>query len=134
MTSSFDPKVWYLAQISRINPGSQKYSTTLCEYNYVCVFGEGNGNKFQHSCLENPVDRGAWGAVVHRVAQSRTRLKRLSMHACIGEGDGSPLQCSCLGESQGQQSLVGCCLWGRTESVTTEATQQSSTEVYGAFY
>ena len=40
--------------------------------------GEGNGNPLQYSCLENPVDRGAWWAVVHRVTQSRTRLKRLS--------------------------------------------------------
>ena len=46
--------------------------------------------------LENPVDRGAWWAAVRRVSQSRTRLKRLSMHACTGEGNGNPLQCSCL--------------------------------------
>ena len=58
--------------------------------------GEGNGNPLQDSCLENPVDGGAWWAAVHRVAQSWTRLKRLSMHACIGEGNGNPLQCSCL--------------------------------------
>ena len=49
-----------------------------------------------YSCLENPVDRGAWRAAVHGAAQSRTQLKRLSMHACIGEGNGNPLQCSCL--------------------------------------
>ena len=58
--------------------------------------GEGNGSPLQYSCLENPVDRGAWWAAVHGVAQSWTRLKRLSMHACIGEGNGSPLQYSCL--------------------------------------
>ena len=40
--------------------------------------GEGNGNPFQCSCLENPRDGGAWWAAVHGVAQSRTRLKRLS--------------------------------------------------------
>ena len=40
--------------------------------------GEGNGNPLQCSCLENPRDRGAWWAAVHGVAQSRTRLKRLS--------------------------------------------------------
>ena len=34
--------------------------------------GEGNGGPFQYSCLENPVDGGAWWAAVHRVAQSRT--------------------------------------------------------------
>ena len=48
-------------------------------------------------CLENPVDRGAWWAAVHGVAQSRTRLKQLfSMHACTGEENGNPLQYSWL--------------------------------------
>ena len=43
--------------------------------------GEGNVNPLQYSCLENPVDGGAWWAAVHGAAQSWTRLKRLSMHA-----------------------------------------------------
>ena len=47
----------------------------------MAYFGEGNGNPLQYSCLENPVDRGAWWAAVHRVAQSQTLLKQLSMHA-----------------------------------------------------
>ena len=34
--------------------------------------GEGNGNPFQYSCLENPMDRGAWRATVHGVEKSRT--------------------------------------------------------------
>ena len=42
--------------------------------------GEGHGSPFQYSCLENPKDRGAWWATVHRVTKSRTRLKRLSTH------------------------------------------------------
>ena len=42
------------------------------------VVGEGNGNPLQCSCLENPRDRGAWWVAVYGVAQSRTRLKRLS--------------------------------------------------------
>ena len=42
--------------------------------------GEGNGHPFQYSCLENPLDRGAWQAIVHRVAKSQTQL---SMHADI---------------------------------------------------
>ena len=42
---------------------------------------EGNGNPLQYSCLENPKDRGAWRATTHGVAKSRTRLKRLGMHA-----------------------------------------------------
>ena len=40
--------------------------------------GEGNGDPFQYSCLENPMDGGDWWAAVYGVAQSRTRLKRLS--------------------------------------------------------
>ena len=36
--------------------------------------GEGNGNLLQCSCLENPMDRGAWRATVHRVTKSQTRL------------------------------------------------------------
>ena len=44
----------------------------------LSCFGEGNGNPLQCSCLENPRDGGAWWAAVYGVAQSRTRLKRLS--------------------------------------------------------
>ena len=40
--------------------------------------GVGNGNTLQYSCLENSMDKGAWGATVHGVAKSQTRLKRLS--------------------------------------------------------
>ena len=42
--------------------------------------GEGNGNPLQSFCLENPKDRGAWWASVHRVAKSGTGLKQLSTH------------------------------------------------------
>ena len=42
--------------------------------------GGGHGNPLQYSCLENPVDRGAWQTTVHRVTKSQTRLKQLSMH------------------------------------------------------
>ena len=61
--------------------------------------GEGNGTPLQYSCLENPMDGGAWWAAVHGVAKSRTRLERLHFHfslSCIGEGNGNPLQCSYL--------------------------------------
>ena len=37
-----------------------------------------NGNQYQYSCLDNPMDRGAWWAIVHRVAKSWTPLKGLS--------------------------------------------------------
>ena len=42
------------------------------------IFGEGNGNPLQYSCLENPGDSGAWWAAVYGVAQNRTQLKQLS--------------------------------------------------------
>ena len=44
--------------------------------------GEGNGNPLQYSCLENPMDGGAWWATVHRVSKSRTRLSDFS-HSLI---------------------------------------------------
>ena len=43
--------------------------------------GGGLGNRFQYSCLEKPMNRGAWWALVHRVVNGRTQLKQLSMHA-----------------------------------------------------
>ena len=46
-------------------------------FSLSCI-GEGNGNPLQCSCLENPRDGGAWWAAIYGVAQSRTRLKRLS--------------------------------------------------------
>ena len=58
----------------------------------LSFIGEGNGNPFQCSCLENPRDGRAWWAAVYGVAQSRTRLKRLSssthmhLHAYIYNG------------------------------------------------
>ena len=40
--------------------------------------GVGNGTPLQYSCLENHMDRGAWWAMIHRVAESQRRLKQLS--------------------------------------------------------
>ena len=40
----------------------------------LCFCGEGNGNPLQYSCLENPMDGGAWWAMVHGVAKSWTRM------------------------------------------------------------
>ena len=55
--------------------------------------GGGNGNPLQYSCLENPMDRGAWRATVYRVTKSWTRLKRLSTHVhtdCVISIAGGP--------------------------------------------
>ena len=92
------------------SPWGHKESNTTeglhFHFSLSCI-GEGNSNPLQCSCLENPRDGRAWRAAVYGVAQSRTRLKRLSSSSssrfhfhfslsCIGDGNGNPLQCSCL--------------------------------------
>ena len=46
--------------------------------------GEGNGNPLQYSCLENPMDRGAWHATLHGISKGRTRLSDLTTEADFG--------------------------------------------------
>ena len=48
--------------------------------------GKGNGNPLQYSCLENPMDRGAWRATVHGVAKSQTQLSDLACMHIMGDG------------------------------------------------
>ena len=50
-------------------------------HTHVYIPGVGHGNPLQYSCLQNPLDRGAWLAAVHRVAKSQTLLKPLSTHS-----------------------------------------------------
>ena len=52
--------------------------------------GEGNGNPLQCSCLENPRDGGAWWAAVYGVAQSQTRLQRLSSSSSSSSSSRDP--------------------------------------------
>ena len=68
------------------------------------------------------MDGGAWWAAVHGVAKSRTRLSNFTFTHWRRKWQPTPVFLP--GESQGWGSLVGYCLWGRTESDTTEATQQ----------
>ena len=71
-------------------------------------FGEGNGNPLQYSCLENPMDQGAWHATVCEVTRVRHDLATKLLTRMV----------------YWKKSLVGCHLWGRTELDTTETTQQ----------
>ena len=98
--------------------------------------GEGNGNPLQYSCLENPMDRGAWWAAIYRVAQSQTQLKWLSCRSSsnagitgdIGlipgsgrsprEGHGNPLQSSCLDNPMDQGAW-----WATVHGVAKNQTQ-----------
>ena len=90
--------------------------------------GEGNGTPLQYSCLENPMDGGAWQAAVHGVAKSWTPLSDFTFtfhfHALEKEIATTPVFLP--GESQGWGSLVGCRLWGHTESETTEGLSSST--------
>ena len=88
--------------------------------------GEGSGTARQSSCLENPMDGGAWWAAVHGVTKSRTRLSNFTSLFTFAHWGRKwqPTPAFLPGESQGRGSLVGCRPWGCTESDTTEATQQ----------
>ena len=86
---------------------------------------EGDSTPIQCSCLENPRGGGAWWAAVSGVAQSRTRLKRLSSsssssNAITWRRRWHPTPVLLPGKSYGQRSLVGCSPWGLEELDTTE--------------
>ena len=66
------------------------------------------------------MDGGAWWAAVHGVAEGRTRLSNFTFTRRRRKWQPTPVFLP--GESQGWGSLVGCRLWGRIESDTTEAT------------
>ena len=66
-------------------------------------YGEGNSTPLQYSCLENPMDRGAWWLQSMRSLRVG-HTERLHFHfspSCIGEGNGNSLQCSCLENPRG---------------------------------
>ena len=88
---------------------------TVADFIFGGLQNNCNGTPLQYSCLENPMDGGAWKAAVYWVAEGRTRLSyfTFTFHSHALEKPG---------ESQGRGSLKGCRLWGRTESDTTEAT------------
>ena len=67
------------------------------------------------------MDGGAWWAAVHGVAKSRTRLSNFPFTFHFHALEEEMATVFLPGESQGRGSLVGCRLWGHTESDTTEA-------------
>ena len=92
-----------------------------------CCFGKGDGTPLQYSCLENPMDGGAWWAAVRGVAKGRTWLSDFTFtfhfHALEKEmaTHSSVLAWRSPG-TRGWRCLMGCGLWGCTESDTTEVT------------
>ena len=70
------------------------------------------------------MDGGAWLAAIHGIAKSQARLSdfTFTFHLHVLEKEMEPTPVFLPGESQGRGSLVGCHLWGKTESDTTEET------------
>ena len=83
-----------------------------------------NGTPLQYSCLENPMDRGAWKAAGPGVAEGRTRLSdfTFTFHFHALEKEMATHSSVLAWRIPGMGELVGCHLWGRTESDTTEVT------------
>ena len=86
--------------------------------------GEGNGAPLQYSCLENPMDGGAWWAAVHGVVKSQTRLNdfTFTFHFHALEKEMATYSSVLAWGISDMGEPDGCHLWGRTESHTTEAT------------
>ena len=93
------------------------------------------GTPLQYSCLENPMDRGAWWAVVHGVAKSWTRLSNFpfTFHfslSCTGEGNGNnPLQCSCLENSKDGGAWWAAICWVAQSQIQPRRLSSSSSSV-----
>ena len=73
--------VFCLSTFLMVFPGGSEVKESACKAGDPCSIpgsgrspGEGNGNPLQHSCLENPMDGGAWWATVHGVTKSQTLL------------------------------------------------------------
>ena len=83
-----------------------------------------HGTPLQYSCLENPLDGGAWWAAVHGVSKGQTRLSdfTFTFHFHALEKEVATHSSVLAWRLPGTGSLVGCRLWGRTESDTTEVT------------
>ena len=92
--------------------------------------GEGNGTPLQYSCLENPMDRGAWWAAVHGVAKRHDWVTSLS---CIGEGKGNPLQCSCQ-ENPQDGGAWWAAICGVAQSLTRLKWSSSSSSKKGVMW
>ena len=106
----------------------KKAQTTAQVHSSHTLAGEGNGTPLQYSCLENPMDRGAWKASVHRVAEGQTQLSNFTFTFTFTftfmrwRRKWQPTPVFLPGESQRRGRLGGCHLWGRTESDMTEVT------------
>ena len=95
-------------------------------YHIQYTVGEGNDTPLQCSCLENPMGGGAWQAPVHGVAKSQARLSdfTFTFHFHALEKKMATHSSVLVWRIPGMAEPAGLPLWGRTESDTTEVTQQ----------
>ena len=73
--------LWFLPRCPHSMVGKTSLSNKWCPVNWMLIHkknGKGNGTPLQYSCLENPMDGGAWWAAVHGVARSRTQLSNFT--------------------------------------------------------
>ena len=93
-------------------------------FKYIRMSREGNGTPLQYSCLETPMDGGAWWATVHGVATSWTRLSdfTFTFHFHALEKEMATHSRVLAWRIPGTGEPGGCHLWGCTESDTTEVT------------
>ena len=92
--------------------------------NLNSIFGEGNGTPLQYSCLENPIDGGAWKAAVQGVAEGQTRLSSFTFtfHFHALEKEIATHSSVLAWRIPGTGEPGHCHLWGHTESDMTEVT------------
>ena len=108
--------------------------TELSLYSYPPVWRR-QWRPLQYSCLENPMDRGAWWAAVHGVARSWDTPEWLHFHfslSCTGEGNGNPLLCSCL-ENPRDGGAWWAAVYGVAQS-RTRLKRLTSSSILQSFY
>ena len=79
--------------------------------------GEGNGTPLQYSCLENPMDGGAWWAAIHGIAKSRTQLSDFTLTFHFHALEKEMAQCPCL-ENPRDGGAWWAAVYGVTQSQT----------------
>ena len=119
---SFDDQKFSFLQRNSFSDARHSTPTCYSLPSNAFLFGEGNGTPLQYSCLENPMDGGTWWAAVHGGAGSRTRLSdfTFTFHFHALE-KAMATHSSVLAWRIPVMSLVGCRLWGSTDSDMTEA-------------